>query len=89
MSTSLPSVVTDVGDAAILLGDAGLVVPPQDPERLAEGLLTMTQYTSETRESLGNIARKRIREHYSLESFKGQQEKLYQEVMIDENMEAG
>ena len=89
MCTSLPSVVTDVGDAGVLLGDAGLVVPPQDPERLAEGLLTMVQYTSETRASLGNIALKRIKEHYSIESFKRQQEKVYQEVMIDENMEAG
>ena len=89
MCTSLPSVVTDVGDAGVLLGDAGLVVPPQDPERLAEGLLTMVQYTSETRASLGNIARNRIKDYYSIEGFKCQQEKLYQEVMIDENMEVG
>ena len=62
MCAGLPSVVTDVGDAALLLGDAGLVVPAQDTKSLAEGLLTMVQYTAETRASLGNIARKRIKE---------------------------
>ena len=87
MCTSLPSVVTDVGDASILLGNAGLVVPPKDSERLAEGLLTMVQYTSETRASLGNIARNRIKELYSIEGFKVQQEKLYQEVMIGPNID--
>ena len=80
MCTSLPSVVTDVGDAGLLLGDAGLVVPPQDSERLAEGLLTMVQYTSETRASLGDIARKRIKENYSMESVQCHYEDLYQKV---------
>ena len=87
MCTSLPSVVTDVGDAGVLLGNAGLVVPPQDPERLAEALLTMIQYTSEARASLGNIALKRIKEHYSIESFQRQHEDLYQRVMIEKNID--
>ncbi len=81
MCTALPSVVTDVGDAGVLLGDADLVVPPQDPEGLAQGLLTLVQSSPETRAALGNIARKRIKENYSIEGFKRQYEDLYQKVM--------
>jgi glycosyltransferase involved in cell wall biosynthesis len=81
MCMNLPSVVTDVGDAAMLLGDAGLVVSPQDPEALAQGLLTLIQSSPEARVSLGNIARERIRENYSIEGVKRQYEDLYQKVM--------
>jgi glycosyltransferase involved in cell wall biosynthesis len=81
MCTGLPSVVTDVGDAAVLLGNAGLMVQPQDIEGLTKGLLTLVQSTSETRAALGNIARKRIQENYSMEAVKQQYEDLYQKVL--------
>ena len=81
MCTGLPSVVTDVGDAGLLLGDAGLVVSPQDPEGLAQCLLILVQSSPETRASLGNTARERIKENYSLEGVKRQYEDLYQKVM--------
>jgi glycosyltransferase involved in cell wall biosynthesis len=81
MCSGLPSVVTDVGDAAVLLGNAGLIVQPQDIEGLTKGLLTLVQSTSETREALGNIARKRIQENYSIEAVKLRYEELYQKVL--------
>ena len=81
MCMGLPSVVTDVGDAGMLLGDAGLVVSPQDTEALAQGLLTLIQSSPEARVSLGNIARERIKENYSIEDVKRQYEDLYQKVM--------
>jgi glycosyltransferase involved in cell wall biosynthesis len=81
MCTGLPSVVTDVGDAGVLLGDSGLVVSPQDPQGLAQGLLTLIQSSPETRASLGDIARKRIEENYSIEAIKRQYEEMYQKVM--------
>jgi glycosyltransferase involved in cell wall biosynthesis len=81
MCVGLPSVVTDVGDAALLVGNSGLVVPVQDTESLIEGLLTLVKYTAENRARLGKIARNRINENYSIESVKHQYEELYHRVM--------
>lgn len=38
MACGIPCVVSDVGDSRWLVGDCGIVVPPQDPDALAEGI---------------------------------------------------
>jgi glycosyltransferase involved in cell wall biosynthesis len=38
MACGVPCVVTDTGDSAEVVADCGVVVPPGDPARLAEGI---------------------------------------------------
>ena len=64
MSCGVPCVVTDVGDAAAVVGEAGLVVPRKNPERLAEGLLRMAALV---RGGKAPNPRKRMVETFSLE----------------------
>lgn len=66
MACGLPCVVTDVGDAAIIVGETGFVVPPKNIQALAEGLERMLGLDSAARCKLGQEARKRIENEFSI-----------------------
>lgn len=46
MSLGIPLVVTDVGGNAPMAKDCGLVLPPRDPEALAEAVLELRNHTA-------------------------------------------
>jgi polysaccharide biosynthesis protein PelF len=56
MTCGRPCVVTDVGGVPEAIGDTGLVVPPRNPEALAQGLLTLLG-DGDMRRELGAAAR--------------------------------
>lgn len=66
MACGIPCVVTDVGDSAWIVGNTGFVVPPKDPLSLFKALDKLLELSSEERKKLGEAARKRIVEHFSL-----------------------
>jgi glycosyltransferase involved in cell wall biosynthesis len=79
MSCGVPCVVTDVGDSAWLVGDSGIVVPPRNHKTLCEAWLKMIEMGSEKRRVLGEKARKRIEDHFSIQMIVKKYEQLYEE----------
>jgi len=79
MSCGIPCVVTDVGDSAWLIGDSGIVVPPRNHEALCEAWLKMIEMGSAKRRGLGEKARKRIEDHFSIQMTVKKYEQLYEE----------
>lgn len=80
MSCSVPCVVTDVGDAALIVGETGLVVPPKNPAALAEAWREMLDLGPEGRSRLGMAARERVKEKYSLSQIVNRYQDLYEEL---------
>jgi glycosyltransferase involved in cell wall biosynthesis len=81
MACAVPCVVTDVGDSSDVVGDAGYVVAPGDPYTLADALQKLTAAGLGWRQELGIRARRRIEQHYSIESIADQYAELYRRAL--------
>jgi glycosyltransferase involved in cell wall biosynthesis len=81
MSCGVPCVVTDVGDSAWIVGNTGRVVPPRNPEALANAWKELIDQGAEGREVLGKAARARIIEYFSIDSVVAQYESLYESAI--------
>ena len=81
MSCGVPCVVTDVGDSAWIIGDTGRVVPPRDDKALANAWKELIELGTDGRKALGEAARDRISESFSLDSVVAQYEQLYESVL--------
>lgn len=66
MGMALPCVVTDVGDAARIVGDVGWVVPPRNTHKLAEALTKVVELSAAARNAMGESARVRVEQEFSL-----------------------
>lgn len=67
MASGVPCVVTDVGDAAEVVGDTGIAVSPGFPEALAGAVRRLMGEAAEDFRDRQRRARERIAERYSLE----------------------
>jgi glycosyltransferase involved in cell wall biosynthesis len=82
MACGVPCAVTDVGDSSVMVGDTGRVVPPKNPQALADawhGLLTLGP---DERARLGQAARRRMEDHFDLLGAVAKYEKLYEELAL-------
>ncbi len=80
MACGRSCVVTDVGDCASIVGDAGYVAARGDDSALAKLWLDFFQLAPIARQEMGRQARCRIENHYSLESMVRRSEGLYRSV---------
>ena len=69
MACGTPCVTTDVGDARLIVGETGWVVPPRHPEMLADALAAaLSQWAlPETWVLRQKAASKRINEHFGID----------------------
>ncbi len=78
MSLAKPVVVTDVGGMREVVehGRTGLVVPPRDPQALAEAMIWMIEHPQEAK-NLGEASRRRIQEEFTVEAMVDGHEALF------------
>lgn len=81
MSAAVPCIVTDVGDAALLVGDSGMVIRSQDLKGLTDGLESLIAAGESERRRLGEAARLRVETLFSLSAVADRYGKLYEEVL--------
>ncbi len=67
MACGVPCVVTDVGDAAVIVGEAGLAVSPRDPEALCKAWCVALAWTAEERAARGRRARERVAAQFTVD----------------------
>ena len=88
MAMGLPCVTTDVGDAAMLVEDAGIVVPKDDSVALAQGLVWLLSMALEARNQMGQRAKALINAEFSIEHTHGRFEAVYESVLNDNRGQA-
>ncbi|HKT17937.1 MAG TPA: glycosyltransferase [Stellaceae bacterium] len=77
MACGVPCVATDVGDAASIISDTGIIVPRRDPIALSESVVTVLSRG----QSAGRAARQRVLDHYSIAAVAQCYRALYDDLM--------
>jgi glycosyltransferase involved in cell wall biosynthesis len=67
MASGVPCVVTDVGDAAMIVGQTGVVVRAGDPDALVRGWDELLSMSADARGLLGRAARQRIKQMFEVD----------------------
>jgi glycosyltransferase involved in cell wall biosynthesis len=80
MACGVPCVVTDVGDAAFVVGATGRVVPPRNSDLLAQGWLELVKMGREKRVEMATASRERIRAQFNIISVVKRYEQCYEEL---------
>jgi glycosyltransferase involved in cell wall biosynthesis len=68
------------GMAEMLAGDCGLLIPPNDPDAIAESVVRILK-SDELRMQMGGRARRRVVDQYSVDSIGPQMERSYEKAI--------
>ena len=83
MACEIPCVTTDVGDSAYIVGDTGFVVPPENPQALADAIIRYFSLSVEERKRMGKKARQRVESHFALDLVVERYESIYQSLLLE------
>ncbi len=83
MACEVPCVVTDVGDAASIVADTGRVVARSDAAACAAAVLALLDADLAARAALGARARRRVIEHFSMESMVARHAAVYDSLLAE------
>jgi glycosyltransferase involved in cell wall biosynthesis len=86
MAMGLPCVSTDVGDAGVLLGYTGILVQKDDYEALTVGLKQMLDMSQDERTALGERARLRVQNEFTLEQTRKKFKAVYAELVASRGL---
>jgi len=81
MACGVPCAVTNAGDAAWLVGETGITVPPRNPQALAEAWKRLLVMTPAERAALGMSARQRIETCFSLPVMVAAYSRTYRDIL--------
>jgi glycosyltransferase involved in cell wall biosynthesis len=89
MAMKVPVVATDVGAVAemVLDGRTGFVVPPRDPEAIAEAVMKYLQMPREQARQMVEAARQSIESEYAIDKIAWQQKCLYEGLVAHRGKE--
>ena len=77
MACGVPVITTNVGDSAVLVGDAGIVVEPNNPDALAQSLWSLYQTSEAERIEISRRTRARIVDHFTIDRMVTAYEKIF------------
>lgn len=82
MAAGLPMVATDVGGnrEAVVDGETGFIVPPADPDALADLLLRLLEDPC-LAQKMGQAGRQRIETYFTLDRMVRETERFYREIL--------
>mgnify|MGYP006268262395 CR=1 FL=1 len=81
LASGVPTVATDVGDSAEIVGADGAVVPARDLDSLVRAIEALAALTREERVAIGLSGRRRMTEELSLERYVERMTELHRTVL--------
>jgi glycosyltransferase involved in cell wall biosynthesis len=81
MACEIPCVVTNVGDAAFVVDQTGVSIPPNQPQALAEAWASLMEKNRDRQQARGQKSRDRILENFSISTMVQAHAELYQELI--------